>query len=142
MHYHPRQGDSALELFHRLNNIITAWCNGYIRGEILEIFIGGVQVSITRFMVFIEFIPFMIAIFFIFIIDGLVQRDKRKYEGARESTLLFHRLKPLAKISLLTIYFIYMLLPYAIPPMFYLISMTVTSSLFTMLAIKNFKKYL
>ena len=27
------------------------------------------------------------------LVDGLVQRDIRKFQGARESTLLFHRIK-------------------------------------------------
>jgi hypothetical protein len=142
MHYHPQQGDSALKLFHSLNYDIYSLLHGYINSDIIEIFIGAIEVSVTRLLLFIEFIPFMIAILSVSIIDGLVQRDIRKFQGSRESTLLFHRLKPLAKISLLTLFFIYMLLPYEIPPEFYLIPMAASSSLFTLLTIKNFKKYL
>ena len=32
---------------------------------------------------------------FVLIVDGLGQRDIRKFQGARESAFIFHRIKPL-----------------------------------------------
>jgi hypothetical protein len=78
----------------------------------------------------------------VLMIDGLVLRDKRKFQGARESTFIFHRLKPLAKISFFSLFFIYMVIPYSVLPGVFLVPMVMLSSLFTMLAIKSFKKYL
>jgi energy-coupling factor transporter transmembrane protein EcfT len=78
----------------------------------------------------------------VLMIDGLALRDKRKFQGARESTFLFHRLKPLAKLSFFSLFIIYMVMPYGISPSVFLIPMVALSSLFTMLSIKSFKKYL
>jgi energy-coupling factor transporter transmembrane protein EcfT len=55
---------------------------------------------------------------------------------------LFHRLKPLAKLSFFSLFIIYMVMPYGISPSVFLIPMVALSSLFTMLSIKSFKKYL
>jgi len=79
--------------------------------------------------------------FSIMIIDGLVQRDIRKFKGERESTLYFHKLKPLAPFSFYFIYFIYLCLPYPYSPVVFLLPMVGLTSMFIMLTIKHFKKY-
>jgi hypothetical protein len=134
--------DDVLNIFQGMQNGIHSWCGSYMGGNFVEIFIGVTEIILIRCCIFVAFIPFMIVILCILVIDGLVQRDKRKFQGARESTFLFHRLKPLAKLSFFSLFFIYMIVPYEISPDLFLIPMVMLSSLFTMLAIRSFKKYL
>ncbi len=137
--YHAQYIDMALKLFQHVKNTVESFVGKYIDDKI---FLDVTEIILTRICLFIKFILFMLVILFIFIIDGLVLRDKRKFQGARESTFLFHRLKPLARASFFTLFFIYMVSPYPILPNLFLIPMAALSSLFTMLSIKNFKKYL
>jgi len=81
-------------------------------------------------------------LYFIFFADGLIQRDIRKFQGARESTLFFHRIKPLSIFFIYTIFFIYMATPLPLPPELTLIPMILLSGLSTMLTIRTYKKYL
>ncbi len=141
-HYHSQYIDTALNIFNRMYNTIHRLCGGYIGENIIKVFLDVTEITLTRSCLFIQFIPFMIVTLFVLIIDGLVLRDKRKFQGARESTFLFHRLKPMAKLSFFSLYFIYMIMPYSVTPGMFLIPMVMLSSLFTMLAIKSFKKYL
>jgi integrating conjugative element membrane protein (TIGR03747 family) len=117
-------------------------CAGFIGESIIETFIEIAVIILIRLCLFVAFIPFMFVIIFVLIIDGLAQRDKRKFQGARESTFLFHRLKPLAKLSFFFLFFIYMVFPYMVMPELFLMPMVILSSLFMMLTIKSFKKYL
>lgn len=110
--------------------------------NLVKIFIDVSQLSLARIRIFIKFIPFLLVILSIFIIDGLVLRDKRKFQGARESTFIFHRIKPLAKFSFILLYFIYMVLPYPVMPSLFLLPMALLTGLFATLTIRSFKKYL
>jgi len=76
------------------------------------------------------------------VIDGLVQRDIRKFKGSRESALFFHRIKPLAIHFLFFTFFIYMVLPLPISPELILIPMAIISGICISLSIKSYKKYL
>lgn len=137
--YHTQSIGIALNIFQHVKNTVELFVGKYIDDKILW---DVTEIILTRAYLFIEFIPCMLIIYFIFIIDGLVLRDKRKFQAARESTFLFHRLKPLARISFLTLFFIYMASPYSISPGLFLIPMTILSGLLAMFSIKSFKKYL
>jgi hypothetical protein len=141
-HNHTEDVDTALNIFHNIKNTIHALCGSYIGENIIRVFLDVTEITLTRSCLFIQFTPFMIVFLCVLMIDGLVLRDKRKFQGARESTFIFHRLKPLAKISFFSLFFIYMVIPYSVLPGVFLVPMVMLSSLFTMLAIKSFKKYL
>jgi hypothetical protein len=141
-HNHTEDVDTALNIFHNIKNTIHALCDSYIGENIIRVFLDVTEITLTRGCLFIQFTPFMIVFLCVLMIDGLVLRDKRKFQGARESTFIFHRLKPLAKISFFSLFFIYMVIPYSVLPGVFLVPMVMLSSLFTMLAIKSFKKYL
>ncbi|MEO8964501.1 MAG: DUF4400 domain-containing protein [Gammaproteobacteria bacterium] len=134
--------DIALNSIHHIQNSLHVIFNGYLNRNFEELSVGITIVILTRCCLFIALIPFMSVILFVLIIDGLVQRDIRKFQGARESTFLFHRLKPLAKISFFLLFFIFMVVPFWVSPELFLMPMVLLSGLFTMLAIKSFKKYL
>ena len=96
IHHYSKYSDIALTLYYRSQTTLLTWCNGNITGDLKEVIIGTTGVILTRCLIFIAFIPFLTIILCMLIIDGLVQRDKRKFQGARESTFLFHLLKPSA----------------------------------------------
>jgi len=140
--YHFEYINRTFNLFHQIKNSTQSFVSDYIDRNSMEVFFNVLEITLTRACLFIELIPFMLVILCIFIIDGLVLRDKRKFQGARESTFSFHRLKLLARLSFFLLFFIYMVSPCTILPIFFLIPMVTLSSLFTMLSIKSFKKYL
>ncbi len=106
-----------------------------------EIFVSLLEVLLKRILIFLSFIPFIVLIFSLMVTDGLVQRDIRKFKGERESALYFHRVKPLAAFSFYLIYFIYLCFPYPYSPVVFLLTMTALTSVFMMLTVKYFKKY-
>ena len=136
--YHP---DLTYGVLHVSQNIKDTGIS-YIDENVANIIIGTIEIILTRAYLFIVSIPFMGAILFVLITDGLAQRDIRKFQGARESTFFFHRLKPLAGTSFFFLFFLYMAIPLAIPPEVFLIPIVVLSGVFTMLVIKSFKKYI
>jgi hypothetical protein len=100
-----------------------------------------IELVFKRIIIFIAFIPCAAIIMTLMITEGLVQRDIRKFTGARESALYFHRLKPLTIWIFYLSFFLYLVCPYPITPMLFLIPMISMTSLLTMLTIKYFKKY-
>ncbi len=137
--------NNLYKIFAKISNMQNALENKshtYLNSSIIHIFFQIIKITITRFYLFILFIPFICLILSLFIIDGLAERDKRKFQGARESTLFFHRLKPLAKFFFYLLFFAYMAIPLAFPPELLITPMAILSGLFCMLSIKTFKKYL
>ncbi len=132
----------AFAKLQNIKSVVYAINNGHIGGNIINIFLNVIEIIFTRICIFVEWIPLMMLMLFVLAIDGLVLRDKRKFQGARESTFVFHRLKPIAKLFFFTLFLIYMASPFSISPLLFLFPMTFVSSLFVSLTIKNFKKYL
>lgn len=76
------------------------------------------------------------------LMEGLIQRDIRKYQGARESTLFFHRSKQLLNIAFLSGFFLFISLPIPFKPSLVLLLLAIILGYLTMLATRSFKKYL
>jgi hypothetical protein len=128
--------------FNYFKSAINASLSGYVDRNIIDVFLITTEIVCARIVIFIEWLPFMILMLGVLTIDGLVLRDKRKFQGARESTFVFHRLKPLATASFYSLFFIYMVIPYSISPFLFLFAMVTLSGWFIARSIKNFKKYL
>ena len=96
----------------------------------------------NRLILFMLNIPLLLSIVFVMTVDGLVQRDIRKYQGARESAFFFHRIKPLAGKICGLIYLFYMAIPFDFYPNILLLTMVIVCGWFTLLSIKNYKKYI
>ncbi len=139
--YRPQYSEAIATALQALNHF-TIVVGNFISRESVNVFIGITEITLTRLFLFIAFIPCTVVMLCMAIIDGLVLRDKRKFQGARESTLLFHRLKSLALLSFLSLFFIYMVAPCAFSPILLLVLMSLCSSLLMTLSIKHFKKYL
>lgn len=74
-------------------------------------------------------------------IDGLVQRDLRKYRVARESALLFHRLKALYATLWGVGYFAWLILPWAWRPSVYVFLLALLQAVIVQRCVSMFKKY-
>jgi hypothetical protein len=115
--------------------------NGTTSTSLTNILYGTFEIIVSRICVFLMSIPFLVVILGIYIIDGLVQRDIRKFRGERESTLFFHRSRLLLNRLFNLIFFIFMAMPFAVSPQFILIPMGFLCGLIAMISIKHFKKY-
>jgi hypothetical protein len=144
-HYYP-YFDKAVQYLESYKNlvesIISYITNPPIYSIITIIVWVSLEIIVTRCIIFLMSVPFLLVILILFFIDGLVQRDVRKYKGERESALFFHRIKPLIFISFILIFCIYMSIPFLVSPQFVLFSMVFISGFFTLLTIKSFKKYM
>jgi hypothetical protein len=110
--------------------------------NLIHILCGTLEIILTRMCIFLLSIPFLIVIFGVFIIDGLVQRDIRKFQGERESALFFHRAKLLSSTLFGFIFFLFLAMPIQISSQYILIPMSLICGFILMYSIKNFKKYM
>lgn len=140
--HYPKNIQAVLGFFDVIKQVAHSGHGIYVQWNIIEFLFSIVLVIVLRCCIFIAFLPLMFLILFVFIVDGLVERDKRKFQGARESTFVFHRTMPLGKSFFLLLFFIYMVLPWFISPETILVPMDLFIGLLTTLAIKHFKKYL
>lgn len=124
------------------NKILDHLINKQLALKICMIINDSIAVISIRAYIFVASIPMFILIHFIFGIDGLVNRDIRKFKGAKESSFYFHRIKLLSNIILLTLYFIYLLIPLPVSPFIFIGAMVFSSAIFMSFSIKNYKKYL
>lgn len=109
--------------------------------ELVAVFVFCTDIIFERLMIFIMAIPLMTGCFLIFAVDGLGQRDIRKFQGARESTFIFHQVKSLSPKLFLLLFMIYLAMPFSICPLYMLLVSSLMFSFLTMLAIKHYKKY-
>ena len=85
-------GDSSSPEHNPFAKKFTQTCS-VMKGQILPLLSGTLAVVVKRFWVFIMALPLFLLSLILGLVDGLVQRDIRKFKGARESTLLFHKIK-------------------------------------------------
>lgn len=107
----------------------------------LLIFLISILVVIRLFIFFIS-LPFLFSLLFIAVVDGLSQRDIRKFQAARESAFYFHRIKSISIKIFYFFSFFYLSIPLSIYPLMLLFPMASLASITTMLTIKSYKKYL
>lgn len=99
------------------------------------------EIVLTRLVSYLVGLPLLMVISFIGITDGLVSRDLRKFTGARESTLLFHRLKHLLGFVFFVPLFFYFCIPVAFSPLWFLLPHLVLLGITVRLTLTYFKKY-
>lgn len=86
--------------------------------------------------------PAFVLVSVVALIDGLVARDIRKYEGGHESSYLFHKAKRFVVPSVMLTVSVYLMLPVSIPPVVvFAPALTLTASMIYV-ASSRFKKYL
>lgn len=110
--------------------------------NIFDILYLVTKIVIHRLWIFISSLPLLFSILFIMIVDGLGQRDIRKFQGCRESTFFFHRIKPLTSKIFYLFLLVYICMPIHILPHIVLFPMMISFAFLVMVTIKNYKKYL
>jgi hypothetical protein len=113
-----------------------------ILSQAFALLIAVTEIIVTRFFIFLLSMPLFVLFMIIFMTDGLVAREIRKFRGARESTFIFHRAKLCMGFSFFVPLFIYLSLPVFISPMLFLITQSLMLSISAHFAVKYFKKYL
>lgn len=112
-----------------------------MKNQILPLLSGALAVILKRFWVFITALPLFLMSLMIGLVDGLVQRDIRKFQGARESSLLFHTIR----YSGTALFFLPLLLYFAwlspVSPVWFFIPMAVAMGLWLTFSLRFFKKY-
>ncbi len=120
---------------------IIHWNSKFLQSA-ADLFLAITEIQLLRFLIFILALPLFILVLLIFIIDGLVKRDIRKFQGARESALVFHRLKGFTGFCFFAPFFIYLSIPIAINPLFIFIPQMLLWGSTMALSLTYFKKYL
>jgi len=100
------------------------------------------QIYLSRFYIMLQMLPVFMLALFVAITDGLVKRDIRKFQGARESSFTFHRVKGLTGLCLFIPLFIFLSMPVAVNPLVILLPQAMALSVVTAITITYFKKYL
>lgn len=99
------------------------------------------MVSLARIVIIVLSLPLFAVFMVVAIVDGLAQRDLRRFGGARESGTRYHFSKSAILPILLFGWLIYISFPVSINPNFVLLPMAFMFSMSIYLAIMNYKKY-
>lgn len=113
-----------------------------VNQEIKPLFYGITKIITTRLGILLLALPLFALCLSLGLVDGLVQRDIRKFQGARESTLLFHELKRGSGIGFFVPLLIYFLWPWPLKAEWILMPLAIAMGLLTQLGAKSFKKYI
>ncbi len=109
--------------------------------ESIELIRISSKLFFVRVALLLFCLPFYFLLVFVSVVEGLVQRDLRKFGGGRESTLVFHRAKLLIKPFFIGAWVLYFILPISIPIHYFVIPSGILFSLAVMMTMKSFKKY-
>lgn len=99
------------------------------------------MVAITRICIIVLSLPLFAMFLVAASVDGLAQRDLRRFGGARESGTRYHFSKAAVLPTLLFGWLIYISFPVSVNPNFVLLPLALLFSLSIYLAITNYKKY-
>lgn len=116
---------------------VIATCTNF-----LKVVFVGTEITLARLGIFVLALPFLCTVLVVALMDGLVIRDVRRFQSARESTFIFHHAKHLSGFWFYSLFFIYMMLPFFIQPTLFLFVLTATLAMTTRLSTVYFKKYL
>ena len=100
------------------------------------------QVFAVRLAVLTLALPAFVLFNLVALVDGLVQRDLRRWGGGREHGWLYHHAKRLIFPALLLAWIIYLGLPFSAHPNFVILPFAVLSALALATTAATFKKYL
>lgn len=107
--------------------------------------LAAVQVTslfAVRFAILILSLPAVILFVLVAMIDGLVQRDIRRWSGGRESAFIYHWAKKFLTPALVLPCLVYLALPITIHPNLIILPCAVVFALAVKVMAATFKKYL
>ena len=97
---------------------------------------------ITKTVVLFAFFSCLAFLLMLAFFDGLIARSLRRFEGVRESALLYHQSKKIAGLVFYVSEFIFLVMPFSFSPELFLIPVMLLTSFLVWVAVKQFKKYL
>jgi integrating conjugative element membrane protein (TIGR03747 family) len=113
------------------------WAADYILAalQILSLFA-------VRLAVLVLSVPAFVLLSLIGVIDGLVQRDIRRWSGGRESSFIYHWAKKLIMPSLTLPWMLYLAMPISLHPNLIVLPFAVIFAIALTVMTSTFKKYL
>ncbi|MCK9608013.1 MAG: TIGR03747 family integrating conjugative element membrane protein [Methylomonas sp.] len=100
------------------------------------------QVFAVRLAVLILALPAFVLLGLMGLIDGLVQRDIRRWSGGRESSFVYHWAKKLLYPALILPWILYLAIPSSIHPNLIVLPFAILFALSIRVMASTFKKYL
>ena len=101
-----------------------------------------VQVFSVRLVILTLATPVFLLLSLLGLVDGLVQRDLRRWGGGRESSYLYHYAKKSVWMFMLSAWVIYLALPTSLHPVFIVLPFSVLFAISISVTASTFKKYL
>ena len=101
-----------------------------------------VQVFSVRLVILSLATPVFLLFSLIGLVDGLVQRDLRRWGGGRESSYLYHYAKNSVWVFMLAAWVSYLALPFSLHPVFIVLPFAATFGFSISITASTFKKYL
>jgi integrating conjugative element membrane protein (TIGR03747 family) len=100
------------------------------------------QIFAVRLAILILAFPAFILLALVGLIDGLVQRDIRRWSGGRETSFVYHWAKKILYPSLILPWIIYLAMPESVHPNYVVLPFAVLFALSVTVMASTFKKYL
>jgi integrating conjugative element membrane protein (TIGR03747 family) len=101
-----------------------------------------VQVFSVRLAILCLATPLFILLSLVGLVDGLVQRDLRRWGGGRESSYVYHYAKRSVWMFVLAAWVSYLALPVSLHPIFIVLPFAILFAMSISLTASRFKKYL
>ncbi len=102
----------------------------------------GFQIFMMRLAVIVLMVPFMLLIMIIAVADGYLGWFRRRSGGGRESGFIYHRSKNIVGWSIIGLWFLYLVPPFAIDPIYIFLPSLSILGIATRFSIQNIKKYI
>lgn len=115
--------------------------NYSIISESKQLFFTATVLIVVRWLIIFMSLPLFILMAVLGFIDGLMKRELRRYQGGRESALVYHRAKSCIKPVFLVGCILYLTLPLNLPPDIVLLPFAMAIGYLIALTTKMFKKY-
>ena len=100
------------------------------------------QLFSVRLAVLTLAMPVFLLFSLVALVDGLVQRDLRRWGGGRESSFVYHYAKKAALPLVVITWVVYLALPFSLHPTFIVLPFAVMFALSVAVTASTFKKYL
>ncbi len=100
------------------------------------------QVFSVRLAILTLAMPVFLLFSLVALVDGLVQRDLRRWGGGRESSFVYHYAKKTALPMVVITWVVYLALPFSAHPSFIVLPFAVMFALSVAVTASTFKKYL
>jgi integrating conjugative element membrane protein (TIGR03747 family) len=100
------------------------------------------QVFSVRLAILTLAMPIFLLFSLVALVDGLVQRDLRRWGGGRESSFVYHYAKKAALPLVVLSWVIYLALPFSLHPTFVVLPFAALFALMVAVTASTFKKYL